>query len=262
LNERQVSLRTADGVKLHALLATVPNPIAVLILCHGLTTNCNEHGAFPALRDLALSAGMAVARFDFRGHGASGGTNENLTLAGERDDVDTVMAWVQAELGEQLPVISLGVSFGGAAAVHVVAGREAGAGVALWYAVVDYERNFGPASSAPMTQLMRASRGKGGPAWSGMPVVGTAYHLPTALLAEMAGDPTRDRLAALSVPVLGYYGSRDPFIDIAPIRELAASRRNIDLRIAYGAGHGFFTWRPWVLRRTVSWAAEVARRHE
>lgn len=262
MSERQVSLLTADGVKLHTLLSTVPDPIAVLILCHGLTTNCDEHGAFPALRDLALRAGMAVVRFDFRGHGSSGGTNEKLTLAGERHDVDTVMAWVQAELGEQLPVISLGVSFGGAAAVHAVTGRASGAGVALWYAVVDYERNFGPASAAPMTQLMRASRSEGDPPWSGMPVVGTDYYLPTALLAEMAGDPTRDQFAALSVPVLGYYGSRDPFIDLAPIRELAASRPNIDLRIAYGAGHGFFTWRPWVLRRTVSWAAGIARRHE
>jgi pimeloyl-ACP methyl ester carboxylesterase len=257
MSERQAALRTPDGLELHALLAAAPNPSAVLLLCHGLTTDCNEHGAFPALRDRALRAGMAVARFDFRAHGRSGGSNEQLRLAGERADVDTVMAWVRHELGDALPVIPLGVSFGGAAAVHTAATQPASAGVALWYAVVDYERNFGIDSRVPMTQLMRASRADVDPAWSGMPVVGTDYRIPAAMLAEMPDDPTFEQLAGLTIPVLGYYGSRDPFIDSGPIRRLAATHPNIDVRTARGAGHGFFTWRPWVIRQTVAWAAQL-----
>jgi pimeloyl-ACP methyl ester carboxylesterase len=58
--------------------------------------------------------------------------------------------------------------------------------------------------------------------------------------------------------VLGYYGSRDRFVDTGPLRKLAGEHPNIDLRIAWGAGHGFLLWLPGVVWRTVSWAARTA----
>jgi pimeloyl-ACP methyl ester carboxylesterase len=58
--------------------------------------------------------------------------------------------------------------------------------------------------------------------------------------------------------VLGYYGGRDRFIDVGPLRRLAGKKSNVDLRIALGAGHGFLLWRPWVIARTIAWAARVA----
>jgi pimeloyl-ACP methyl ester carboxylesterase len=244
-------------VKLYALLASVPDPLGVLVLCHGLTTNRDEHGAFPALRDRALRSGLAVARFDFRAHGRSGGTNEDLRLAGERDDADAVMAWVASELGSALPVIPLGLSFGGAAAVHV-ASHRACAGLALWYAVVDYAWQYGADSPVPFTRIMRAAHSEADPPWADMPVVGTDFHFPSALIAETPDDPTRANLASLTVPVLVWFGSRDPFVGIEPIRELALTHPNIEIRIAYGAAHGFLTWRPWVVKQTVGWAVQAA----
>jgi pimeloyl-ACP methyl ester carboxylesterase len=258
--ERDEMLATADGVELYALLASVPDPRAVLLLCHGLTTDSSEHGAFPALRDLALRSGVAVARYDARAHGHSGGTNEQLRLELVRRDADTVMAWVDAQLGATVPVIPLGVSFGGAAAVHVAATRDACAGLALWYAVVDYQWNYGIDTPVAFTHQMRAGRSDSDPPWSGMPVLGSSYHLPAAMIAEMPADPTRERLASLTVPVLSFHGSRDPFVDPEPLRRLAADHSNIDFRTARGAGHGFLVWRPWVIRRTASWAAQVAAR--
>jgi pimeloyl-ACP methyl ester carboxylesterase len=258
--EQTAALETADGVQLHALLATVPDPSAVLVLCHGLTTDRDENGSFPALRDRAVKAGLAVARFDFRAHGRSGGTNEQLRLSGERLDAEAVAAWVQSELGATVPMIPLGVSFGGAGAVHLATTNPAAAGLVLWYAVIDFARNFGPDSEVPMTRLMRSSATATDPPWSGMPVVGTPYFFPQSLLDEFPGDHTHDQISSLELPVLAWYGSRDPFIDPAPITALASTNSNVDLRIARGAGHGFFTWRPWVIRQTVGWAASLAGR--
>jgi pimeloyl-ACP methyl ester carboxylesterase len=92
-----------------------------------------------------------------------------------------------------------------------------------------------------------------------MPILTTSYHFPSGMLAEFESDETVERFSRLTVPVLCYYASRDRFVSLDPVRRLASTRANIDLRVAHGAGHGFFLWRPWIVRRTVSWAARVAR---
>jgi len=257
--ERSHRVTTADGVELQAWLATPANPRGVLLLCHGLTTDASEHGAFPALRNHAVKRGLAVARFDFRAHGRSGGSNEDLRIAGERADADAVAQLIEAELGHDIPLISLGLSFGGAAAIHTAATAPSSAGLVLWYAVVDYEVNFGEGSTVDATRLFRAAARPGeDPPWAAMPVLGTDYYFPKALLEEIRTDTTPAQLRALEIPVLGYYGSRDTFVDVRPLQTLAAERANIDVRLAWGAGHGFLLWRSWAIRRTVTWALRAA----
>jgi pimeloyl-ACP methyl ester carboxylesterase len=255
--ERHELLTADGGVQLSALLAAGPEPRGVLLLCHGLTVDSNEHGAFLSVRDRALRRGLAVARYDARAHGASGGTNEELRLDLVRRDADTVMEWIDAQLGTALPVVPVGVSFGGAAAIHVAFTREQRcAGLVLWYAVVDYEWNYGPQSTVGFTHQMRAAHSGADPPWSEMPVLGSKYHIPAEMVAEMPTDPTRERIAALAVPVLSFHGSRDPFVDPTPLRQAAAENPNIDFRTTWGAAHGFLLWRPWVVTRTVAWASE------
>lgn len=251
--ERPHRLTTADGVALHALLATPASPAGVLILCHGIATNLDEHGQFPALRDRALRSGLAVVRFDFRAHGQSTGSNQDLRLAGMHADADAVLALVDAELPSGLPVVPLGVSFGASAAVHLAAAGRC-AGLVLWYPVVDYAANFDPESPAPWMRLMWAARSDADPDWSALPLIGTDHHVPTALLAELQHDRTPDALANLPVPVLAFQGSRDKLLDPRPLRALASGGADIELHFLPGAGHGFILWRPWVVRRTVGWA--------
>lgn len=253
-------LTAADGVQVYALLAVPPDPSAVLLLCHGLTTNRREHGAFDLLSDRAVRAGMAVARFDLRAHGRSGATNEQLTLAGVRRDVEAVLAWLGTELDPAIPTIPVGVSFGGGPAVHAATlGTRPCAGLVLWYAVVDYLYEYGPDSPVRFTRMMRDARSAGDPPWAAMPVVGTSYYLPAALIAELPSDPTRELLERVTVPVLSYHGTRDWLVDVDPLRRIAAARPNFELRTAWLAGHGFLAWRPWVVHQTVAWAARSVR---
>ncbi|MFL5831936.1 MAG: alpha/beta hydrolase [Solirubrobacteraceae bacterium] len=256
--ERVHRVTTADGIGLHALLAAPARPRAAIVLCHGLTTDSEEHGAFPRLRDLALRAGLAVVRYDARAHGRSEGKNEDLRLAGVRADADAIAGLIDAELGSSLPVIPLGVSFGGGAAVHLAASRAPCAGLALWYAVIDYEWTYGPESPVPFTSMMREAMGPGDPAWAALKVADSGYYIPTGLMEELPGDTTAETLGSLDVPVLALHGSRDALVDVTPIRRIAAARPNVRLRIAWGAGHGFWLWRPWVLRETARWMARAA----
>jgi pimeloyl-ACP methyl ester carboxylesterase len=256
--EKQFEVSTSDGLKLHSLVAAPAAPRAVLVACHGITTDHNEHGAFRRLRDAALRAGLALVRFDFRAHGRSEGTNEELRLAGYRADADAILELAERELGPELPVIPLGVSFGGAAAAHMASRARRCAGLALWYAVVDYVWNFGPDSPVPFTIQMRAATSESKPDWAAMPLADTGYHLPAAMVGEMPDDRTPELIRGLNVPVVGYYGARDKLVDPAPLRRIAAERPNVVLRIVPGAGHGFLLWRPWVIGQTVRWASRVA----
>ncbi len=262
--ESEHTVATADGIQLRAWLA-VPegdrgSPLATLVLCHGLATDASEHGAFPALRDAALSVGVAVVRFDFRAHGRSGGTNEGLRLAGLRADIEAILSLVDRTIGAQVPIIPLGVSFGGSPAVHAAVTRKPCAGLILWYAVVDHRWNWAPDAPVRFTQLCRSAADPSrDPPWAQMPVVGTSYFFPKAMISEMAEDTAMIELTALELPVLAYQGGRDKFVGAAPLRWLAGERPNVDLRIVPGAGHGFLLWRPWVIRQTISWAVQVAR---
>jgi pimeloyl-ACP methyl ester carboxylesterase len=146
--------------------------------------------------------------------------------------------------------------------VHAASVRSPCAGLVLWYAVTDYYASYRVDSTVPFTRRMRAAADPGSdPPWAEMPVLGTNWYFPKAMLVETTDDNTPDRLRRLPVPVLAYYGSRDTFVDVTQLRRVAAQRSDVELRIAHGAGHGFLLWRPWVIRQTVAWAAQVASSH-
>jgi len=64
------------------------------------------------LADGLARAGVATVRFDLRGHGASGGLQEGLTLAGVGNDVRAVGEYLVAET--DLPGVGVvGASFSG-----------------------------------------------------------------------------------------------------------------------------------------------------
>ena len=259
VNEQTARVTTIDGVSIETSLATPPRPRSVLLLCHGLTTDRNENGAFPRIRDRALRAGLAVARFDFRAHGASTGTNRDLRLHGLRNDADAVADFTEQQLGPSLPMVVLGVSFGSAAAIHLASTRRACRALAMWYPVLDYALNYGTGSTVPYTQLMRASATDEDPSWAEMPVVGTNYYFPKALVHEaVTGDVLSKALAELQMPVLIVHGCRDRYVSIEPARHLARVNANVNLDELPGVNHGFRFTRPWVVRRTVAWLASHA----
>jgi pimeloyl-ACP methyl ester carboxylesterase len=261
-HERLRVLTVGEGTEIHTWIATPPGkatPPAVLLLCHGFATDALEHGSFSRLRNKALSCGLAVVRFDFRGHGSSGGANHEIRLASMRIDVEGVIRLIDDEFGLSTPIIPVGLSFGAGPAVHAAAIREPCAGLALWYPVVDYEWNFGRASKVPAVARMRAAKHATDPPWSDMPILGTEMYFPIKLVREFPFDPTVTVLSKLRQPVLVYHGRRDRLVDARPIRQLATATGHIELRMVPGAGHGFRLSRPWVIHRTVSWCEQLVR---
>ncbi|MBR4902344.1 MAG: alpha/beta hydrolase [Victivallales bacterium] len=69
---------------------TIKGP--VVILCHGFTSWKGEP-LLVAVAEAATKAGFPVVRFDFNGHGESGGDFSKMTVSSEVDDLRRVMEW-------------------------------------------------------------------------------------------------------------------------------------------------------------------------
>jgi alpha-beta hydrolase superfamily lysophospholipase len=106
----------ADRTPLAGWLVRVPSPKAVVVLCHGISS---DRRWMMAKARMLQRRGYTNLLFDFRARGASGGSRCTL---GERevDDVIGAVDFAQAQV-PGLPLLGLGESLGAAALVVAMA---------------------------------------------------------------------------------------------------------------------------------------------
>jgi pimeloyl-ACP methyl ester carboxylesterase len=117
-----------------ALLLHLPArlPAPCVVACHGLAAS-KDTDKYVLLGEELPAAGLALARFDFRGCGESSGHMAETTIASRIEDVEAVLAFLAADsrLGHRVGL--LGSSLGGFVALHVAA-RRPGLPVVTWSA--------------------------------------------------------------------------------------------------------------------------------
>ncbi len=85
---------STDGVRLCAVWQAAVEPArGVIVMAHGIMGGKDEPEAFPLLATALARYGFHSLRFDFRGHGESGGTQDEMTLAGEQQDLMASVAY-------------------------------------------------------------------------------------------------------------------------------------------------------------------------
>lgn len=117
-----LTLRTQDGLDIHAWFVPLENPRGVVLFCHGNAGNIGQHlETVRILRDLGLS----VLIFDYRGFGASEGQpSESGTY------LDVQAAWnflVEEKAVAPENIVVFGRSLGGAVATYLAARQKTGA---------------------------------------------------------------------------------------------------------------------------------------
>jgi pimeloyl-ACP methyl ester carboxylesterase len=110
-----------------------PAPAPCVIACHGLSSS-KESEKLIMLGDEFPKAGIALARFDFRGCGESSGVEEETTIATRLEDVAAVMARLDAHPRLSGAVALLGSSMGGYVSLHVAARTPSVKAVVTWNA--------------------------------------------------------------------------------------------------------------------------------
>src|SRR5215468_6822927 len=115
-------------------------PVPVVVACHGLGAS-KDSDKYLLLGTTLPTAGLALARFDFRGAGESGGSYRDATTATRITDLEAVLAFLakQPTLSHHMGL--LGSSMGGYVAWHVAHRRiqagEAPLPVVTWNAPAD-----------------------------------------------------------------------------------------------------------------------------
>jgi pimeloyl-ACP methyl ester carboxylesterase len=221
--EQPAEFHSLDGLRLSATLtmpAAVPSSAAVMV--HGGGVTRDEGGFFTRLAAGISQAGGASLRFDLRGHGASDGRQEDLTLAGIMNDIRAAVAHLAGVTGVSR-VDVIGASFGGGvtgcfAAHHPKLVRR----LVLFNPLVNYKKRF--IDDKPYWHDDRIDEVAG----QELSANGYLPHSPTFKLGRPLLNEVfylrPDRVFAdIQAPTLIIHGTRDTFIPVD------SSRRYIQL---------------------------------
>ncbi|MBI2159698.1 MAG: alpha/beta fold hydrolase [Candidatus Rokubacteria bacterium] len=132
--EERHSVPLEDGKLALALhLPDGRGPVACVVACHGLGAS-KDSDKYLLLGEEFPRAGLALARFDFRGCGESTGREDETTVASRIDDCRAVLARLESHPRLDGRFGLLGSSMGGFVALHVAAARGDGTPVVTWNA--------------------------------------------------------------------------------------------------------------------------------
>jgi alpha-beta hydrolase superfamily lysophospholipase len=109
-----------------------PARLPCVVACHGLHAS-KDSDKYLLLGDVLPAAGLALARFDFRGCGESSGREDETTIASRLEDVEAVLALLDGHPRLDGRFGLLGSSLGGFVALFI-ASRRPGTPVVTWNA--------------------------------------------------------------------------------------------------------------------------------
>lgn len=148
MNQARYWVPIPDG-KLALVLHLPDGPRAApcVVACHGLGAS-KDSEKYLLLGEEFPRAGLALARFDFRGCGQSTGREDATTIATRIEDVAAVLAFLHDHPRLAGRFGLLGSSMGGFVALHVAAARSEGVPVVTWNAPASLEDLGDPRDSA------------------------------------------------------------------------------------------------------------------
>ena len=201
LAAEDVTLGTADGVRLHGWFFRVVNPVVTLLFCHGNAGNVSHR--LDNVRRL-VECGLQVFIFDYRGYGHSEGSPSERGLY---LDAQTAFAYLQARRDvNPAHIVVFGRSLGGAVAIDL-ATRVPAAGLIV-------ESSF-----TSLRAMMRQVLG-------GLPV------------PDLHQYESLNKIGRVGMPVLIIHGEGDELIPVLQGRQLyALAPQPREWYLISGAGH-------------------------
>lgn len=117
---QKIFFKDSNGVELCGILSNPSNDITrpIMILCHGFTTSKNNHSN-TGLAEVLNKDNIATFRFDFFGHGESGGDFAEITVSKAADSILRAIEYLKS-LGYK-KIGLFGSSFGGIASIVATA---------------------------------------------------------------------------------------------------------------------------------------------
>ncbi len=136
--KQKIFFKNSKGIKLFGVLSNPTDDTTkpMIILCHGFSAG-KEGRTYVRLEEILNGKGISTFRFDFFGHGESGGKFEEITTSEAIDDVLNAIKSIK-DLGYK-KIGLVGSSFGGMASIFAASRSEGLHVLALKSPVSDYK---------------------------------------------------------------------------------------------------------------------------
>ncbi|GAB3161218.1 alpha/beta fold hydrolase [Myceligenerans halotolerans] len=240
VQESRVVFRSLDGLALvgDLILPESPPEIAV-VQVHGGGVTRHEAGFFDRKAAGLAEAGVAALRFDFRGHGESGGRQEELTLAGVLNDIRSALEFVRDAAGVSRTSL-IGQSFGGGICGYYAAKRPDDVErLVMLCPQIDYKKRT--IDSRPYWHDDRIDADKA----TELSEQGFIQHSPTfrhgrAIYNELFWLQPHTVLHQIKAPILVVHGTADTLVPIdGTLAAMPQLNAQLELLKIEGAQHGF-----------------------
>jgi uncharacterized protein len=227
----KVFYTTKDSVRICALLDEPKVPAkGSVILAHGITTEKTEDGIFTQLSESLCYAGFNVLCFDFRGHGESGGTPEDMTIAGEVLDLKASIDYATKTWGKRNAVVA--ASFGAVSAIIHAASAIDISCMVLWNPVLDLKKTFLEPTLPWAKNSFNAEN-------NGYMLLDNFFKLGDPLVKEMSRLNILEESQKIKYPVLTIHGDQDTYVSYQIAYENYKFNACSEFLSIIGSEHGF-----------------------
>ncbi|MFC2158224.1 alpha/beta hydrolase family protein [Acidobacteriota bacterium] len=203
----------------------------VAVLCHGFATS-KESRTYLDLESRLFREGIDSFRFDFFGHGESGGRFEDITVSEAVDDVLCSVAFVR-QLGYER-IFLVGSSFGGLASIIAAAEIPELTALVLKSPVSDY-----------ISRLLVNNDGVNVEEWKTQgfielpPFEGSTLRLNYGFYPDAEKNSGYDSAGKIGCPVLIVHGNEDESVPLEQSLKLNKIIPDCSLQIIHGADHRY-----------------------
>lgn len=238
---QHLELPSIDGTRLDAVwhAADGDGSRGVVVQAHGINADMTEGGMFVRLADQLADADFNVLRFSFRGHGASGGTQRGVTIAGEMLDLQAAVDYMTVRHPGPLTIVAS--SFGAVSTSLSLPWLEERLDrLVLWNPVLDLRHTFvspelpwGQENFSPTQQDLLHSQG--------FLTIDDEFAAGRVLFEELRHYEPLPYLVSSAMPALVVHGDRDSAVSYEIAQKAATTRPNTDFHTVRGSDHGFDT---------------------
>ena len=221
--------------KLCGILTKSDKTGMIVIMCHGIRGNKDECGAFIKLSEDLLKIGYSSFRFDFNGHGESGGLDKDMTITKEIRDLETTVDMLQEKGYSKF--ILLGGSFGaGIVSLFPFNKYNCVKAIVLWYGCLDYNyARFGNL----FTEENKKEAELNGYYTSRSMNTGKEFKFGLELFNETYKYKPYENLKACNLPKLFVHGDKDSVLQYGLSEGVSNNCTNALFKLIKGGEHTF-----------------------
>jgi pimeloyl-ACP methyl ester carboxylesterase len=255
MHEEEIFYGTPDGIKLCALINKYKGDKihGNIIMCHGLNNDKDEDDSFIKLSSILNKKGYNTLRFDFRGHGDSGGNTEDVTIGGELTDLESSVQLFDGILGLESKYVIISSSFGASASIlYTSKNKDRIEKLVLWNPVLDFKKTFLKAVTPWGKTFFNAAGYKELQNKGYITIPETEFKISLKLVEEFKRIKPYRVLSKFKIPVLTIHGTKDTAVPFEVSKKYGAPNEK-SLFIAHECEHTFVGMTDVVIKETVNW---------